>query len=966
MFRSEACAKEDSVLAFLAGQLDRAQAAQVEAHVDGCASCRRRVEGDRIGRSGPDGATRVADGSRSPLATLRFGTAEAVLESLRTVADDEYLVGQELARGGMGRVLEAVDRHGRRVAIKVLLRTTDEMTLRFVREMQISARLQHPSTVTLYEAGRWRSGEPFFSMKLVEGRSLLDALTETTRLEDRLALLPRMLAVADALAYAHERGIIHRDLKPANVLLGDFGETVVIDWGLARLANADPEGVLDPLAGGMDARLTQHGGALGTPAYMPPEQARGAPLDQRADVYSLGALLYHLLARIPPYEAPTIRQLLDQVLEGPPVPLRNRAPDVPPELAAIVQKCMAPDRGQRYDGAREVADDLRRFTTGRLVSAHAYTPRALISRWVRRHRVALTATAAFLLALAGIGAASVWRVVQERNRAEQAQAVATLQRDSAEELVGYLIGEFKNRVRSADRLDLLAGVGDEVARYYRRTVRPTGLETGLQDGASLRRRAAALETLALVEHDRKNVAPALALYREAIELRRLASAQPDPTDLRFLAENWNRIGILENEQGRGDGALVAHRRALALAGQASRGDPAGVEPALLVGLSLERIANTLLFRKSDARGALTALQDGIGRLSPLLARHPREARVIVRLASLHGMAQYAELQLGQVGRAITSLNAASDLYKRALEIDPKNAAWARRRSGLFRSLASLEVSRGRLKEARAALKVNIDAYEEIARKDPQSRATQRDLGWAHADACDLERRAGRLDEAAIACDRSVAIFEEHVKHDPGSGESTDALINGLVERGRVWHAQGQPGRAHGLLARAHELARGLVARDPKVERWHEDVAFVAIALVPAELALGRGAKAETHVREALAIAERQAAAAPEDAAVATTLGRLRILAGDVQRDLQRPQQAELAYRAAETLFERQAARSPEIVFFPVYRAESSLKLGEASRVARALAVVDRLRAEGRLFPEDERKLAGLTTLTARR
>src|SRR5262249_52986488 len=145
---------------------------------------------------------------------------------------------------------------------------------RFAREMRITARLQHPSIVPLYEAGRWPTGEPFFAMKLVQGESFSAVIAKTTSLAQRLALVPHLGAVAEAIAYAHGRGVIHRDLKPSNVIVGAFGETVVIDWGLAkRLDDTDVEAAASPAAA--DVALTQEGRAIGTPCYMPPEQARG-------------------------------------------------------------------------------------------------------------------------------------------------------------------------------------------------------------------------------------------------------------------------------------------------------------------------------------------------------------------------------------------------------------------------------------------------------------------------------------------------------------------------------------------------------------------------------------------------------------------------------------------------------------------------------------------------------------------
>src|SRR5262249_36594426 len=175
---------------------------------------------------------------------------------------------------------------------------TGEQISRFQREALITARLQHPGIVPVYEAGRWPSGEPFFAMKLVSGRPLDKVIAEATSLPARLALLPRLAAACDAMAYAHSQRIIHRDLKPGNVLIGDFGETVVIDWGLAKDLDAadSPESAnraprarkSQPKIEHQSSTLTVAGSVMGTPAYMAPEQARGETVDQRADVFALG------------------------------------------------------------------------------------------------------------------------------------------------------------------------------------------------------------------------------------------------------------------------------------------------------------------------------------------------------------------------------------------------------------------------------------------------------------------------------------------------------------------------------------------------------------------------------------------------------------------------------------------------------------------------------------------------------
>ncbi|HTM22728.1 MAG TPA: serine/threonine-protein kinase, partial [Kofleriaceae bacterium] len=192
----------------------------------------RREEGNDSTLAAPTPAEVAAD---STVHAPADAAAAADLPALGEVDPSAYALGSELARGGMGRIVAARDRRLRRpVAIKLLLAQGASASRRFEREALITARLQHPSIVRVYEAGRWPDGAPFYAMEKVRGRSLDKVIADAGGLDGRLALLPNLIAVAEALAYAHSEGIVHRDLKPANVLVGDFGETVVIDWGLAK------------------------------------------------------------------------------------------------------------------------------------------------------------------------------------------------------------------------------------------------------------------------------------------------------------------------------------------------------------------------------------------------------------------------------------------------------------------------------------------------------------------------------------------------------------------------------------------------------------------------------------------------------------------------------------------------------------------------------------------------------------
>ncbi|HTR53277.1 MAG TPA: protein kinase [Kofleriaceae bacterium] len=374
---------------------------------------------------------------------VEAGAAPALdYPELSVVERRHYAIAREIAKGGMGRVLEARDlRLGRPVAIKELLPKNRDVTRRFEREARITARLQHPAIIHVYEAGVWPGGEPFYAMPLVPGRSLDKVVAERATLVERLGLVPTVLAVADALAYAHSERVIHRDLKPANVLVGEFGQTVVIDWGLAKDLGAAPADPKDSMSARLRASSdeTLSGGVVGTPAYMPPEQARGEPVDQRADVYAIGALLYKVLAGHAPYAGASSARVLEAVKAAPPIPLDEREPGTPPDLAAIVAKAMAREPRDRYDNAGELAKDLARFQTGQLVAAHRYTTRQLAWRFVRRYRLPLAVGAIALAALAVVGGLSVRRVLDEKARAET-KRLALLEERGRSELLAERAG----------------------------------------------------------------------------------------------------------------------------------------------------------------------------------------------------------------------------------------------------------------------------------------------------------------------------------------------------------------------------------------------------------------------------------------------------------------------------------------------------------------------------------------------
>lgn len=307
--------------------------------------------------------------------------------------------------GGMGRVFEAFDRQlGRRVALKEIaphLQGADAAD-RLAHEARLTAELEHPGIVTVHDAGRTADGRLFYTMRLVRGRSLAEHLDGELDEGARRGLLRHLLDACHAVSYAHARDIVHRDLKPANIMIGGFGETQVVDWGLARRLEAGP--------------VT---GVAGTEGFMAPEAADGRGTDARADVWSLGATLRLVMG-----EAPAA------------------------DLAAIAERAVAPDPQDRYPDAGELARDIARYLDGRRVEAHRYTPGELLLRFVEAWRTPLLVGALAALALTVTGVVSFVRNAQARDRAQAAEADA---RSALARSDGYLARSLEAQAAAAVR-----------------------------------------------------------------------------------------------------------------------------------------------------------------------------------------------------------------------------------------------------------------------------------------------------------------------------------------------------------------------------------------------------------------------------------------------------------------------------------------------------------------------------------
>jgi len=368
--------------------------------------------------------------------------AAAPAEFSQTV---RYEIGAEIAKGGMGAVLAARQPAIRReVALKVMLRNVSAHDrLRFIEEAQITGQLEHPNIVPVHDLALNEHGQPYYTMKLVKGSTLREILKLLSQGDAAAiakyplaALLTIFQKVSDAVAFAHARGVIHRDLKPANIMVGDYGEVLVMDWGLAKVIAGRDGPASQPSAAAVgtardDQReifATLDGAVMGTPQYMSPEQARGevATLDERSDIFSLGAILYELVTLSPPFPGKTTREILSQIKSGhfvPPnawlratgFPSRQHLPggSIPDSLEAVISRALVNDRSRRYQAVTALQADMTAYQGGFATKAENAGAWKQFTLFVGRHRALATAIVISLLLLAGVSAEFTLRLLHE-------------------------------------------------------------------------------------------------------------------------------------------------------------------------------------------------------------------------------------------------------------------------------------------------------------------------------------------------------------------------------------------------------------------------------------------------------------------------------------------------------------------------------------------------------------------------
>jgi len=787
----------------------------------------------------------------------------------KSISRSKYTLTRVHGMGGLGRVWLARDRQlQREVALKELVsdKAGDHgAKARLIQEAQVTGQLEHPNIVPVYDLDEGAAEDgPFYTMKFLRGETLKDAIDRYHKPGERSSqgfpkipgnsrrdrmelrrLLQAFVGICHAIAYAHSRGVVHRDLKPSNIVLGDFGEVIVIDWGLACVVKEAAEGgqattgvsETPGVAGPSDERASEEGKVIGTPAYMAPEQADGRQtlVNRSTDIYGLGGVLFEILTGRPPHLMPRSQagawergsslqdtmNLLKQISAGPTPRVRAVASTVAAPLDAICAKAMAREQAARYTTAGELADDVQRWLADEPVAVYREPWHDRLFRWLRRRRAAVIAGGWALVAVAV--ASTVAAIVTNEARRKEAAAKQRAEESLAAEQTA-LAGERAARAEAVERFR-------EARRAVDRSV------TGVSD---------VLEFYPGVQKLR-----AILLKKAADDYERFAREKSDDPEL--LAETgraWIRLGDVRRLLNDWNNAQTAYRRAITLFeeldGKLSHAGEVRDRRSEVGGRNGEHVGKRSDLRPptSDFRyAARIEAANARGRLALALAAAGKDAdakteqkRALDDLAGLAGdVKDNPELQLaeaaamlgyarllaaaGERREAIDRLTAAEVKFQR-LDVGKGDPRYAAGLAAARNELGVLLHAAGRHREAVEKLHAAITGYHRLTLKEPNNIDYARRLAGARLNLANAMRVTGR-DELNLKVYRDlVAEYVVQFRAQPELPVHRENIAATRTNVAEVLRRLGRCGESVEEAAAAIRLYDDLVREHATIARYH--------------------------------------------------------------------------------------------------------------------------------------------------
>lgn len=759
-------------------------------------------------------------------------------------------------KGGLGRVSIALDEElHREIALKEILPAhadNEENRSRFVREAEITGALEHPGVVPVYSLGQFADGRPYYAMRFIRGINFQLAIEDYHGEADDSAesqlrfrgLVAKVIHVCQAIEYAHSRGVIHRDLKPGNIMLGDYGETLVVDWGLAKTRDdgcttdvsiAPP---IQPSKRG-SSTTTQVGRVVGTPAYMSPEQAAGRldALGPTSDIYSLGATLYHLLAGQVPFSG-TEEEVLGNVQMGRFPRPRAIKPNVPRALEAICLKAMARMPEDRYQSARELAEDLERFMGDERVRAYAEPVPVRAWRWIRNHKpLVLSSAAALTVAVTALTVgvvlltAAYERERTERNRAEHSFTEATEQRELAElnfKLARDAVHDYFITI-SEDTLLTQPGMQplrDELLNqalgYYQNFLGQR------QTDPSLRREVAEAHFLVgRISQLIGSLDNALTHYRSAAQLlKQLVADQPvDKELLSGFGNTLNAMGDTHLRQKHFDEAIASFQQAADIREKLAQADPNDVEAARTYANSVMNI------------GAVYTHMGQLEQATPLLERAQmiRTAHVDrydtadPKLRRDLGMGYYnlatLRLHLQEMTLAENNFLKAVEIFQGLHDSEPDDMNYQHYLAACLRMLGDLKLSERQNEESVSYYRQSQEILEQLSRRNPDVLDYAADLAGVYLNLGVQLQQLGEWDDALVSIDESARLLEALAQQRETVPRYRADLGLAQREAGKLLAAVGRTAEARTRLEQSRTNLSRLVSEDPANESYTAELAL---------------------------------------------------------------------------------------------------------------------------------------------
>jgi serine/threonine-protein kinase len=852
-------------------------------------------------------------------------------------ARGRYTLTRLHATGGIGRVWLARDASlGRDVALKELRpERAGHATLRarFLKEAQVTGQLEHPGIVPIYEVGgRPGDNQPFYTMRFVRGRTLAEAVAAYHRRRARgqaaplelRELLTAFVDVCNAVAFAHSRGVLHRDLKPHNVVLGDYGEVVVLDWGLAKTVGQPEADGADPLTVSApgEAQATLQGEVLGTAGYMAPEQAEGRLdlLGPATDVYGLGAILYEILTGQSPFAGGLTQEVLRRVAREEPLRPRQRVPATPRALEAICLKALAKQPAQRYASAADLARDLRHYLADEPVSAHPEGRLVRLGRWGRRHKPLVWSAVALLLAAVVALSAGTLLLGRANARTEEQRQLAGRQRDLAEanfhrarQVVDDYLTQVGEHYLLKSQLPGLQPLRKELLstalKYYQGFVEQHTDDPNLQ--AELARAYYRVGTITKDVGTGEDALRALARSRDL--WGRLAEQSPeDPDDLLEQARACQAVGSLQSElTGHFEQALQPLEQSRALCEQLVARDPSRADYQEALARSDFYLGKW--YAHHDIEEAMSYYAKSRAILERLVASDPKFR---ASLASSYMAVGYLYTTSRKVRQALEAHEKAAGLLEALARENPADTQASSQLSRVYLNIGyAHHVGTRDYPRALQYYEKAQRIREQLRHENPQVTAFQTDAAAMHVMKANVFQSTGRIDDAIGAAREATDILEKVVvAADPLATQQLQTLLNTYLLLADLYQSRRQAADSMLAQEKARKLLDQMLRESPDGMRHPEMVGTCLCQLAEAQVNTGQTAEAMKTFAQSVQILQKHFARNPTDmqtgislTAGHTGMAKLRAKAGQAAA-------ARESLRQAQELLEKYMPNQPRGLF----------------------------------------------------